>query len=148
MPEGKILVIEIKCGIEIVPVFKLIIEKSKLNPKQIIPIGFDSQIMSAVKNALPNCEVFCVCRFEKCRDHEEWFPDLDGVITQTKQSNLNGLSISPARLIDYEFIKKIKIAGLKLSVWTVNDPEEAKHLIKIGVDAITTNQAQWLKRNV
>ena len=34
---------------------------------------------------------------------------------------------------------------MKLYVWTVDDPEEARRLFAGGADGIATNRAQWLK---
>jgi len=34
---------------------------------------------------------------------------------------------------------------MKLYVWTVDDPDEARRLFACGADGIATNRAHWLK---
>ncbi|MHC4753463.1 MAG: glycerophosphodiester phosphodiesterase [Planctomycetota bacterium] len=47
-----------------------------------------------------------------------------------------------------EFIRAAKTSGQKLYVWTVDDPEEAARLVKLGVDGITTNRPGWLREQL
>lgn len=50
------------------------------------------------------------------------------------------------KIVDVEFIKKAKIAGMEVAVWTVNKPEDMKRMIEIGVDAIITNYPDVLAK--
>ncbi|MBN1508676.1 MAG: hypothetical protein JW955_17645 [Sedimentisphaerales bacterium] len=43
-----------------------------------------------------------------------------------------------------EFARAFNASGLKFYVWTVDDPDEASRLVKLGVDGITTNRPDWL----
>lgn len=43
------------------------------------------------------------------------------------------------RILDPERMAALKAAGVRVNVWTVNDPDEARALIELGVDMITTN---------
>jgi hypothetical protein len=47
--------------------------------------------------------------------------------------------------ITAEKIQKVKAAGLQIGAWTVNDTETMKHLIRLGVQHIYTNEPQKLK---
>ena len=51
------------------------------------------------------------------------------------------------RLVDEEFMSKAKAAGKEVAVWTVNEEEDMKKMIALGVDAIITNYPDVL-RNV
>ncbi len=50
--------------------------------------------------------------------------------------------------MDALFVQKVKSAGLKLYVWTVDDVELAKKLAVTGVDGITTNRPEWLRQKL
>lgn len=50
------------------------------------------------------------------------------------------------KLVDEEFMSKAKAAGKEVAVWTVNEPEEMKKLIALGVDAIITNYPDVLRK--
>jgi len=39
----------------------------------------------------------------------------------------------------------VMAAGLELFTWTVNSPEEAKRLSKLGINGITTDRPAWLR---
>jgi glycerophosphoryl diester phosphodiesterase len=42
----------------------------------------------------------------------------------------------------------VRAAGLKLYVWTVNKPEDARRLAALGVDGITTDDPVMLREAV
>ncbi|MBL1213027.1 MAG: glycerophosphodiester phosphodiesterase [Ignavibacteriae bacterium] len=49
------------------------------------------------------------------------------------------------KLVDEEFMNKVRAAGKEVAVWTVNKPKEMKRLINLGVDAIITNYPDVLR---
>lgn len=42
-------------------------------------------------------------------------------------------------------MQRVRDAGLKLYVWTVDDAARAHELAALGVDGITTNRPEWLR---
>ena len=67
---------------------------------------------------------------------------------QGKVSNFDGLDLDRRFAIDSEFVSRVKNAGLKLCVWTVNDAALAGKLAALGVDGITTNRPLWLRERL
>jgi glycerophosphoryl diester phosphodiesterase len=51
-------------------------------------------------------------------------------------------------LAEPELIRKIKGAGKKVIVWTVNDPAEMQRFAKLGVDAIISDDTSLLSRTL
>jgi len=51
-------------------------------------------------------------------------------------------------LVDPEFIRKVKGAGKKIMVWTVNDPGEMRRFVELGVDGIISDETSLLCRTV
>jgi len=45
-----------------------------------------------------------------------------------------------------EFVQYVHSKGMKINVWTVNDEEKMSAYIKMGVDAITTDNPEMLKK--
>lgn len=55
-------------------------------------------------------------------------------------------AIHPARtLVSPDGVRRWKTAGLRVMVWTVNDPDEAAHLVRIGVDGIISDDPARLR---
>lgn len=52
---------------------------------------------------------------------------------------------SQRSIVDKEFVRKARQSGKKIWVWTVNDPEEMRRLITLGVDGIITDVPDILK---
>ncbi len=67
------------------------------------------------------------------------------VIEKVKAAGLDGIDLKANKAITPAFAKKIHEAGLKLYVWTVDSPREAKKLAEAGVDGVTTNRPGWLR---
>ena len=147
VPAGKKIFIEIKCGREIIPYLGKDIEKSKLSSEQIKIIGFNLKTISEVKKYFSSSQVFWLRNAESSR-LRFWKINKDEIISSTLANRLDGLDLKSNKLIDQDLIDRIKSEGLKLFVWTVNDYEEARRLLMLGVDGITTDRAQWMKERL
>ena len=69
-------------------------------------------------------------------------------IRQAVENGLEGLDLAKDWPIDVALVRKIHDAGLKLFVWTVDDPAVARRLADVGVDGITTNRPGWLREQL
>jgi glycerophosphoryl diester phosphodiesterase len=56
--------------------------------------------------------------------------------------------IPEQKLVAAELVRKIKGAGKKLIVWTVNDPDEMRRFRDLGVDGIISDDTGLLKRTL
>lgn len=145
VPENKSLFIEIKSSFEILDNLNKLIVSSKIQPDQIKLIGFDYDVLKKAKKIFDEHEIFWVINIEYLELMNSPQPEIIKLIEKIHHSDLDGLDLSDSKLINKAFVNKIKDAGLKLYVWTVNDPLEAKRLLDAGVDGITTDRAHWLK---
>jgi glycerophosphoryl diester phosphodiesterase len=46
--------------------------------------------------------------------------------------------------LDANYAESIREAGLKIGVWTVNEPEAMRQMVSLGCDAITTDDPRSL----
>ncbi len=60
-------------------------------------------------------------------------------------ANVDLLSVN-YKLVDKEFVDKAHATNKEVHVWTVNEPDEMKRLIGLGVDSIITNRPDILKK--
>lgn len=144
VPDGKRVFIEVKCGPEAVPTLDRVIKASKLKPEQVCVISFNADVVAASKKARPDLQALWIVSLtgKKPKTAEE-------LIAKAKEIKADGLDLSatPA-VLDAAFGKKVKDAGLKLYVWTVDDVELAKKMIAAGVESITTNKPGWLREQL
>ena len=139
--DGKLLV-EVKCNIEIVPILKELLTKCKVKTEQIILMDFNYATVSEMKKTMRNYEVLWLSTMRRMK----YIPvNTDTLIRKTLFAGLNGLNVLNQSRVNEELVDKVKSAGLKLYVWTVDDPIEMKRLIDLGVDGIATNRAKWMK---
>ncbi len=137
VPEGKKIVIEIKCGVEVFPVLQEVVNHCG-KKSQLVFIAFDWKTILAARQLFP--ENACYWLSSSAADVQEKMKDpaikgLDGI-------NLNN------KIIDQETVKKAKELGLEVLSWTIDDPEEAKRLIQLGVPGITTNRPDLIRQSI
>lgn len=137
IPEGKTLVIEIKCGEEAIPALKRSIEKNG-NLNRIVFICFNWKTIIETHQAFPN---------NKCYWLSSLKAGLKKKMEQASKEGLSGVNLKHS-IIDQEIITLAKTNKLEVLCWTVDDVEEAKRLTKLGVTGITTNRPQWLKQEM
>jgi glycerophosphoryl diester phosphodiesterase len=146
-PAGKRWLIEIKCGVEVLPALKTSIEASGKQPAQLSLIAFSYETLCAAKQLLPQLKTYWVVAASKSKTTGKP-PELDDLIRLAKSAGFTGLDL------DYRFdltpaaVASIKQSGLEVLTWTVNDLKVAKHLVACGVDGITTDRPLWLREGL
>lgn len=143
VPCGKRVFIEVKCGPEIVPELDRVLNASGLEPAQTAIISFHAEVIAAVKKARPDLQAYWVVSL---RGKEP--PEAETLIQRARAIQADGLDLSASDVLDCLYARKVKDAGLKLYVWTVNDPKTARRMVEAGVDGITTDRPGWLREKL
>ena len=134
MPQGKELVVEIKCKSEILPWLQKVINKYEKTGKFVF-ICFDFQTITDTKKTFPGNKCYWLCSNGEL---------LDKTFESVPGAGLEGVSLNYS-LINGDVMKKAESLRLEVYSWTVDDPAEARRLIALGVKGITTNRPGWLE---
>ncbi len=137
VPAGKKLVIELKCGIEVLPFLKKVVEQSG-KQQQCLFIAFDWKTIVDTKKQFPHNACYWLSSKKE---------GLSEKMREAKAVGLDGLDLG-YKAIDEQVMQQAKELGLEILAWTVDAPSEAKRLIELGVKGITTNRPGWLKENI
>ena len=134
IPKGKKLVIELKSRDNVLPKMEQILQNNKkLN--QLIFISFDKETIIKVKKSYP--ENLC---YWLCNNKEYLLANIQSVA----EAGIDGLDLK-YNIIDAQTMELLNKYKLDIVTYTVNDPEEARRLINLGVKQITTDRPEWLK---
>ena len=147
VPPGKRLVIEIKAGAEILPELERVVEASGKG-EQTAVIGFSYPVIRAAQKRLPDIPMYWLYGFSAGERLLNGRPSHEDLIRKAEEAGLAGLDVNYRGDFDREFVQKLERSGLKLWVYTVNDPAEAKRLAEMGVDAITTDRPALLRQHL
>jgi glycerophosphoryl diester phosphodiesterase len=142
VPAGRRMFVEIKCGPEGVPETLRAVKEAGLSPAQTPLISFNAAVLTEAKKLRPDLAVYWLVGLGNKKGKEI---DVDAVIAKAKAAGFEGLDVSDNPILDAGFVRKTRAAGLKLYVWTVDDPAAAKRLAALGVDGITTNRPGLLR---
>lgn len=134
VPDGKKLVIEIKCGVEVLPALKTAVDQSG-KKKQMVFIAFGWETILATKELFPK---------NKCFWLSSSAADVQAKLNEKDIRKLDGINLA-YKIIDEKMAFQAKRKKLDLLAWTVDDPNEAKRLADLGVKAITTNKPDLIR---
>lgn len=148
IPEGSRCFVEIKVGPEIVPELVKVIQESGKKPEQLAFISFNAKSLALIKEKLPEIPTYYLSSFRQDKETKVWSPTVEELIAKAKEIKADGLDLSYRGPIDREFVQKAKDAGLEFYVWTVNELDDARRFIEAGVDGITTDKGDWLRREL
>ncbi|MEK6262789.1 MAG: glycerophosphodiester phosphodiesterase [Planctomycetota bacterium] len=148
IPDGKRLFIEVKCGAEVIPELVRELKEAGKKPEQTAIIGFSADAMAAVKQALPTLEVYWVVNIKPDPKSDKKPLTVDELIATAKRIKADGLDLSACDALDKAFGDKVRAAGLKLAVWTVNDPAVARAMQAAGVQSLTTDRPGWMREQL
>ncbi len=148
VPDGRKIYIEIKCGPEVVPALKRVVEASGLEPAQTVIFSFDLRTVRAVRKAMPDQQVLLSVKMRKNGESGRWAPMASELIDLAGKAGLDGIAPNACDAIDEDFVRQVRAAGLSIHVWTVDKPALAEKMIRAGVKSIITNRPQWLRRQL
>ena len=143
-PPRKRLLIEIKCGPEIIPALRKILDGSGNRRRQFILQSFSLPTMEAAKAAFPDTEAGWLCSLRQPTAPEA-AAEADALIRQAAEAGLNGLHLRASPLMDADMVERVRVARLKFRVWTVDSAAVARWLAGLGIDGIITNRPGWIR---
>jgi glycerophosphoryl diester phosphodiesterase len=146
IPDGKFLLVEVKAGTEILPTLKRTIEESG-KASQIAIIGFDLNTMTEFKKLIPKVPTYWLRGTDTNKETGKPIPHGLDLVKEVVKHKLDGLDLHFAG-VDQGTVDAVRNAGLRLYIWTVNDPVEAQRLVNLGVDGITTDRPGWIKEQL
>lgn len=120
----------------VIPVLARQLAPWKPRARQLRLIAFDRSIAREAKQTLPWLEVYRISAPA----------NLDQLIRHTLEDGLDGLDLGLKWPWTPEMVREVRDAGLKLYVWTVNQPDDVKRLAALGIDGITTDDPVMARR--
>ncbi len=145
IPQQAKLIIEIKCGREIIPILVSELRSSKVEASQIEIIAFNYRVLTEMKREAPEYKMLWLLPLDYFWPAWASKLNLQKKLRKLMKSNLDGVNVWAGKVINRAFVETLKDKKLSVYTWTVNDPDRAKSLINIGVDGITTDRAEWLE---
>lgn len=139
IPPGKLMVIEIKDKPETVAHTAAAIRRTGKSMDQFIIISFKMEVCDEARKLLPEIPVYWLDSPKKPKPGEKMKPFTNKVIEEGLAHNLPGINLNYKGVTE-QLVKDAHAAGLKLLVWTVDEPDDIRRMAEWGVDAITTNK--------
>lgn len=141
-PVGKRLIIEIKCGSEILSALRRSLDSFPSPSERLVIIAFSLETLRQIKRELPHIPALWIVGLSPDA------PEVEALTVRAREAGLDGLNVGPSGPPDHEFVRRTQDAGLRCAAWTIDDPTEARRLLDAGVNALTTNRPGWLRRRV
>ena len=140
VPDEKYLVIEVKCGPEIIQPLAVLLKKAKTPPSKTAIISFSFDVVAVAKNQFPKRAVYYLASIKQNKNSGRWEPSVESLVKKARTAGLNGLSlgnmgsqgaVSNKPLVDYlrHMRKETAARDLGFYVWTVDSPKMGKLLV-------------------
>lgn len=142
IPDFGTLLIEIKCGLEVIPFLIKAIKDTPTN--QIEFISFDYELIAAIKKQSPQHKALWLLDLDYTTETTSKCLSLNNYIDKTKNANLDGLNLWAGKIANKHYIETLKKNNLLVYIWSTNSPTIAKHFLELNVDAITTDRPFWM----
>lgn len=121
------------------------VEEANIPKEQIIMISFIEDIVKIYKERYPDRPALWLTSF-KTNANGTWQYTAEQLIEKLKFLKADGVDIHANMVfLTKEYVDTVKAAGFQFAVWTVDDENQAKRLVDMGVDAITSNRAAYIR---
>jgi glycerophosphoryl diester phosphodiesterase len=146
IPDGKKMLVEVKCGPEILLYLaKVIHDSGKLG--SVVVMAFDFEVARGAKNVMPQVPVYWLVDADERSDGRGYKAHDKGIIARAKSKGMDGLGLHRGG-VTRELAERIRKEGLDLFVWTVNDADEARRLMGYGIDGLITDRPGWMRKQL
>lgn len=141
---GKLFYLEIKDGPEIVaPIGKILAEKNA-DPKQVIFIAFDPEVVKECRKQLPQFQTHWLSSMKGADEAGR----ADAYLKELETTGARGFQFDWRAPVGAEWVKRLKEKDYTVTSWTVNDADAARRMIGYGVDFITTDRPGGLREEL
>ena len=146
VPDEKELFVEIKCGQEVIPHLARMVESSAIKSCVSI-ISFDFDTIVETKRVMPDIRCYWLASSKKDDSTGAYLPYDTNMIDRVAEVGLDGLDLHFGG-ITKAFVDDVHAQHMKCFAWTVDDPDEFRRLVALGIDGITTNRPAWIREQV
>ena len=152
VPSGKRLLIEVKCGVEILSALATDLAGAARSASELVVICFDGAVIAGIKQRLPDVPAYFLSRTPQPASAKRSAVDLgpnwfERVLDDAHRA-ADGLDLEAGPAVDRALIERAEKAGLPCYVWTIDSAPEARRLRDAGVRGITTNRPAWLREQL
>jgi glycerophosphoryl diester phosphodiesterase len=126
---------------ERIPTLNEVIETVPVEAKLVIEVKCGKEIINPLVELLKCAKLMIECVLDINENPYK-------IIKKIKDNGLDGVDVWAGKVINKSFVKAFKEDGLCFYVWTVNDLGEAHRVLGYGVDAITTDRAEWISKQL
>ena len=133
IPERGRLFVELKCGPEILPELKRLIDESGKKCRQIVIISFDYHTLARSRKALPQFKHYWLTM-------ALWSSMWPDIISRAKLAEFDGVNVDFRMSVSSASVAAAHAAGLKVYAFTINHTSQANEALDYLVDGITTDE--------
>ena len=148
LPAGKMFMIELKSGPEIIAPLGRVLAAGAVPVGQLRLLAFDPQLVAGVKKALPDLRVCLNLDYRWSLRDRSWHPSRAEIRDTLERCGADGLSSRAHALLDAPLVADLQGSGKEVHVWTVDSARAAGHYNALGVDSILTNRPGWLRNKL
>lgn len=102
------------------------------------------EVLTAVRETMPDAAFFYLAHLDRTFPLFRT-PGPGKVLKRIDGAELDGVSLKGRRAIDEQYIGRLKDAGYRVNVWTINDPVRAVYYRDIGADGLITDAPESLR---
>lgn len=112
--------------------------------KQIVIISFHAAMVKYAKEKYPQYKALWLTGFPK-NEQGEYSQSLDELVKLLVEIKADGIDCSGNfEYMTEDFYRTLKDAGMKIVVWTIDNPVDVQRFLDEGADGITSNRASSL----
>jgi len=148
LPAGKMFMIELKSGPEIIDPLQRVLAAAGIPVERLRLLSFDARLVAGLKEQLPGIRACLNVDYRFSLRTRAWSPSRAEIPAILEQSGADGISSKAHAMVDMQFIAELHRNGKEVHIWTVDSAREADHYQSLGVDSIMTNRPGRLRRAV
>jgi|ETNmetMinimDraft_22_1059887.scaffolds.fasta_scaffold00043_36 glycerophosphoryl diester phosphodiesterase len=143
-PAEATLVVEIKCGPEIVASLLNVFDRTEAPLGRLIVISFVEESLIELKRQRPEVKAYWLS-YLSVDDSSESTPSVQEIVDKVERLGVDGFGGQSGPGMSRELIEALEAKGFESNVWTVDDPAEARRMRDIGLTSITTNNPTLIR---
>ena len=102
------------------------------------------EVLASLKDLLPGARLYYLSHLKR-RFPLYRTPGPERILAVVDGFGIDGLSLKGRQFLDERFVRKIKKAGYRVNIWTINDPVRATFYRNLGIDGLITDLVEDIR---